>query len=74
MSFCAVQHSFMVNTSTRRKSMSQLMTKLLERLAEMFPQQDYQSRLEQYLNSKHIQNVADIEHWTRQYERNTEWR
>jgi len=54
--------------------MSQLMTKLLERLAEMFPQQDYQSRLEQYLNSKHIQNVADIEHWTRQYERNTEWR
>ena len=54
--------------------MSQLMTQLLERLAEMFPKQNYQSRLEQYLNSKHVQSVADVEHWTRQYEKNSEWR
>jgi len=53
--------------------MSKLMTQLLERLAEMFPKQNYQSRLDQYLNSKNVQNVADIEHWTRQYEKNSEW-
>ena len=47
--------------------MSQLMTKLLERLAEMFPTQDYQSRLEQYIASRHPQNVADVEMFTRDY-------
>jgi hypothetical protein len=53
--------------------MSQLMTKLLERLAEMFPKQNYQSRLDYYLTSKNVQNVADVEYWTRQYEKNSEW-
>ena len=53
--------------------MSQFMMQLLERLAEMFPRQDYQSRLDQYLTSKHVQNVADVEYWTRQYEQNSEW-
>ena len=47
--------------------MSQLMTKLLERLAEMFPTQNYQSRLEQYIASRHPQNVADVEMFTRDY-------
>jgi hypothetical protein len=53
--------------------MSQFMMQLLERLAEMFPRQNYQSRLDQYLTSKHVQNVADVEYWTRQYEQNSEW-
>jgi hypothetical protein len=53
--------------------MSQFMIQLLERLAEMFPRQNYQSRLDQYLTSKHVQNVADVEYWTRQYEQNSEW-
>ena len=48
--------------------MSQLMTKLLERLAEMFPGQDYQTRLDQFIASKHPQSVADVEHWQRQYD------
>ena len=47
--------------------MSKLMTQLLERLAEMFPAQDYQSRLEQYIASRHPQNVADVEMFTRDY-------
>ena len=47
--------------------MSKLMTQLLERLAEMFPKQDYQSRLEQYIASRHPQNVADVEMLTREY-------
>jgi hypothetical protein len=74
MSFCAVQHHLMVNTDTRRKTMSQLMMQILERLSEMFPKQNYQSRLDYYLTSKNVQNVADVEYWTRQYERNAEWR
>ena len=59
----------MVNTE-KEKIMSQLMTQLLERLAEMFPKQNYQSRLEQYLSTKCIQSEADIEYWQREYEKN----
>lgn len=47
--------------------MSQLMTRLLERLAEMFPAQDYQSRLERFVESHRPQTPADVEHWERQY-------
>jgi len=41
---------------------------LIERLAEMFPGQQYQSRLEQYINSKNPTNAAEIDYWQRQYE------
>jgi hypothetical protein len=54
--------------------MSKLMTQLLERLAEMFPKQNYQSRLDQYLSSKNVKDIADVEYWTHQYERNGIWR
>ena len=47
---------------------SSKMLSLLERLAEMFPKQHYQSRLEQYINSKHPTNAAEVEHWAREYE------
>ena len=54
--------------------MSQLMTKLLERLAEMFPGQDYQNRLDAFVASKYPQSVADVEYWQRQYDsRNYYW-
>ena len=42
------------------------MLNILERLAEMFPQQ--QSRLEQYINSKNPSNAAEVDYWQRQYE------
>jgi len=48
------------------KTLSNRMLALLERLAEMFPQQ--QSRLEQYINSKNPSNAADVDYWQRQYE------
>ena len=44
------------------------MLSLLERLAEMFPKQHYQSRLEQYINSKHPTNAAEVEYWQREYD------
>ncbi len=48
--------------------MSQLMTQLLERLAEMFPGQDYQTRLDKFISSKYPQTTADVEYWQRQYD------
>jgi hypothetical protein len=51
----------MENLSTR-------MLSLIERLAEIFPRQQYQSRLEQYINSKHPTSAADVDYWQRQYE------
>ena len=43
------------------------MTQLLERLTEMFPKQDYQSRLEHYIASRRPQTVVDIEIWEREF-------
>ena len=44
-----------------------MLEKLLERLAQMFPGNNYQSRLEQYIANRRPQNAGDIEHWERQY-------
>ena len=46
-----------------------MIAKLLERLAEMFPKQDYQTRLDRYLQSKNIQNEAEINYWVNRYQR-----
>ena len=50
------------------KHLSAKMLSLLERLAEMFPKQHYQSRLEQYIISKHPTNAAEVEHWQREFD------
>ena len=52
--------------------MSQMFIQFIERLAEMFPKQGYQSRLEQYLNTKSITSAADVEYWSRQYDKNSD--
>jgi hypothetical protein len=41
---------------------------ILERLAEMFPKQNYQSRLDAYVTSKNPQNAAEVDMWIRDYE------
>ena len=71
MSFCAVQHYLMVNTE-KEKTMSQMFIQLIERLAEMFPRQGYQSRLEQYLSTKCITSASDVEYWSRQYDKQSD--
>lgn len=53
-----------ISTNTEEKNM---LANLLERLAEMFPGSNYQSRLEQYIASRHPQNTADVENLERQY-------
>ena len=44
-----------------------MLEKLLKRLAETFPGNNYQSRLEQYIANRNPQTAADVEHWERQY-------
>jgi hypothetical protein len=63
--------TLMVNTE-KETNMTAIIARLLERLAEMFPKQDYQSHLDRYLNSKSIQSTAELEHWMRQYDKNNE--
>lgn len=48
--------------------LSNKMLSILERLADIFPKQGYQSRLEQYINSKNPTNAAEVDYWQRQYE------
>ena len=45
---------------------------MLERLAEMFPKQTYQSKLERYLDTKNVKTQSDVEHWSKQFERSTD--
>jgi hypothetical protein len=44
-----------------------MLANLLQRLAEMFPSNNYQSKLEQYIAARHPQNTADVEMMERQY-------
>jgi hypothetical protein len=56
--------------------MSDFITNLLERLAEMFPKQNYQSKLEEYLATKNIKDTCDLDNWITRYhreERNQLW-
>jgi len=56
----------MVNTE-KEKTMSELMTKLLERLAKMFPDSGYQSRLDAYIASRRPTDVFDVERFQREF-------
>ncbi len=52
-------------------TISQFMLNILERLAEMFPQDSYQSRLENYLNTKSITDAATLETYMKEFEHNS---
>jgi hypothetical protein len=44
-----------------------MLENLLKHLAGLFPGSDYQSKLEQYIATRHPQNTADVEMMERQY-------
>lgn len=50
------------------KTISEKMLALLERLAEMFPKNDYQARLENYINSRQPKHPGEIENLIRQFD------
>jgi FtsZ-interacting cell division protein YlmF len=41
---------------------------MLEKLAEMFPKQDYYTRLDRYISSRQPKNTADVENLQQQFE------
>jgi hypothetical protein len=49
------------------KYISEKMLAILERLAEMFPDNDYQSRLDAYLSTKGITDAAQLEHYIQKF-------
>ena len=49
------------------KILSNFMLGLLDRLAEMFPDSSYQSRLDAYLSTKGITDAAQLETYIRQF-------
>jgi hypothetical protein len=57
-----------VNTE-KEKTMSELMQKLVERLAEMFPDSGYQSRMERYIADRRPCDVFDVERFERDFNR-----
>jgi len=53
----------------KESAMTATIAKLVERLAEMFPKQNYQSRLDAYLTNKNVKDICDVEHWTKEFDR-----
>jgi len=49
------------------KFLSEKMLAILERLSEMFPDNDYQTRLDAYLNTKGITDAAQLENYIKQF-------
>jgi hypothetical protein len=49
------------------RKLSQTMLALLERLAEMFPNSTYQTRLDQYLSTQGITDAAQLEHYIQKF-------
>ena len=47
--------------------LSRKMLAILERLAEMFPNSSYQSRLDAYLSTKGITDAAQLENYIQQF-------
>ena len=49
------------------KFISEQMIRVMERLSEMFPGSNYQSRLDAYLSTKGITDAAQLENYIRQF-------
>jgi hypothetical protein len=49
-------------------SISATMLGILERLAEMFPRDGYQTRLERYLSTKSITDAATLDNYIKEFE------
>ena len=52
-------------------TISTFMLNILERLAEMFPKDGYQSRLETYLSTKSITDAATLDNYIKEFTYNS---
>lgn len=60
-------HTFTFGKQQYTHRRNYMLSKLLERLAEMFPKQDYQSRLNDYIASHKPQTAGDVDQILRKY-------
>ena len=58
------------HTGHTMKTLSIKMLAMLERLSQMFPGSNYQSRLDAYLSTKGITDAAQLEGYIQQYNYN----
>ena len=49
-------------------TISQMMLSILERLAEMFPGESYQTRLEAFLSRQSITDAATLENYMKEFD------
>lgn len=69
--FTALQHINKIDTHTHgdlQMLISQFMLNIIERLAEMFPKDGYQNRLERYLSTKSITDAATLDNYIKEFE------
>jgi hypothetical protein len=52
---------------SKMQTLSRRMLAILERLAEMFPNSSYQTRLDSYLSTKGITDAAQLENYIREF-------
>lgn len=50
------------------KTITQKMLNILERLAEMFPNQSYQQRFEQYIATRNISTTSELEYFMKEFD------
>lgn len=68
-----ILHSYLrITNSHHTQETNMKFYAMLERLAEMFPKQTYQSKLERYLDTKNVKTQSDVEHWSKQFERSVD--
>ena len=60
ISFCTQGHR-------KIKYISEKMLAIMERLSEMFPDNNYQTRLDAYLSTKGITDAAQLENYIKQF-------
>ena len=58
---------YTITQESKMKFISDRMLALLERLSEMFPGSNYQSRLDAYLSTKGITDTGQLENYIRQF-------
>lgn len=47
-----------------------LLERIVERLKEIFQEQNYQTRLEQHIRSRNPQTITEVEYYAKAFERN----
>jgi len=59
----------MIYCTLKEEEMQQLFGKITEKLVQYLNVNTYAMQMEDYILSKNIQCVSDVEYWTREYER-----